>query len=141
VLTAAVLAIVVGLTVAPPGIAAPARRAFLQGASSVVAPFVDALAAGEVESILNTLLFVPVGAVLVLLLPRGLWWLAPPAGLMLSVTVEVLQVRIPGRVPDLEDVLWNSAGALAGAVAVALVGALVAVARRIRTRRGTSRAR
>jgi hypothetical protein len=44
--------------------------------------------------------------------------------------VEYLQVRIPGRVPDLDDVFWNSIGALAGAVVVALVRGIVWAARR-----------
>lgn len=115
------VAVVVGLTLAPRGIVAPARGAFMEVARAVGGSVVLDMTYDEVESILNALLFVPLGVTLAILLPRMLWVLAPIAGLGASVAVEYAQAAIPGRVPDLGDVVWNTAGALAGAVVIALL--------------------
>lgn len=115
-----VLAVVAGLTLAPPSIAAPARRLFVQAMVALAEPLVLWIPGGLTERLLNTLLFVPLGATVALLLSRRLWPVAIFAGFALSATVEFMQDSIPGRVPDLSDVLWNTVGA---AIGVALVTA------------------
>ena len=125
-----VLAVVAGLTLAPPSIAAPARRIFVQAMVSLAEPLVLWIPGGLTERTLNTLLFVPLGATVALLLSRRLWPLAIFAGLALSTTVEFAQTRIPGRVPDLSDVLWNTVGAAIGVALVAVPRLIAARTRR-----------
>lgn len=115
------LAVVAALTLAPRSIVAPARRAFMRLMEPLIAPILPAATYNDLEILLNALLFIPLGAGIALILPRGLWLLAPFTGMAVSFAVEFLQARIPGRVPDLDDVLWNSVGALVGAVAVGIV--------------------
>ncbi|MGN6221746.1 MAG: VanZ family protein [Microbacterium sp.] len=112
---------VLALTLAPRSLVAPARGAFMALADRFAAPVVAGLSGWQWESSLNALLFVPLGAALALLLGRRLWLLAPLLGFVVSFGVEYAQLRIPGRVPDLQDVLWNTLGAAAGAVATSLL--------------------
>lgn len=121
VVTAMSLAAVTVLTLAPRALVAPARGAFMTVLERFASPVVAGMSYGELESILNALLFIPFGAALAILLSRRLWVLAPMLGFALSLGVEYAQVRIPGRVPDVHDVVWNTAGALAGAVVAGLV--------------------
>jgi glycopeptide antibiotics resistance protein len=72
----------------------------------------------EVESALNAMLFVPIGAAVALALSRKLWVLAPVLAFLASVGIEYLQASIPGRVPDVQDVVWNTIGGVVGAVVV-----------------------
>lgn len=130
-----VLAIVVGLTLAPPSIAAPARRVFVQAMVALAEPLVLWIPGGLTERVLNTLLFVPLGATVALLLSRRLWPVAIFAGFALSATVEFVQDSIPGRVPDLSDVLWNTVGAGIGVLLVTLPRLVAAGVRRSRRRR------
>lgn len=77
---------------------------------------------------LNMVLFVPLGATLALLVGRRAFPVAVLAGFALSAAVEYAQASIPGRVPDVADVLWNSLGAATGAILIAVpraVGAFV----------------
>ncbi|WP_194410817.1 VanZ family protein [Microbacterium cremeum] len=127
---AIVLAVVVGLTLAPPWIAAPVRRLFVQAMTALAEPLVLWIPGGLTERSLNTLLFVPLGATVALLLSRRRWPVAIFAGFALSATVEFVQDSIPGRVPDPADVLWNTVGAAIGVLLVTLPRALVAVVRR-----------
>ncbi|MGU3646371.1 VanZ family protein [Microbacterium sp. C23T] len=119
---------VAALTLGPRAIVAPARGEFLRATEAVAAPVSALLPHASIDQILNTLLFVPLGAALALLLPRRLWWVAIGGGLALSATVEYLQASIPGRVPDVDDVLWNTVGTTIGVVAVTLVALAVAAA-------------
>jgi hypothetical protein len=112
---------VLALTLAPRSIVAPARGAFMRIVDVFAGPVVAGMSYDEVESILNALLFVPLGAALALLLSRRLWILAPVLGFGLSFAVEYAQTRIPGRVPDVHDIVWNSVGALVGAVIAGLL--------------------
>ena len=124
-----VLAVVAGLTLAPPSIAAPARRLFVQAMVTLAEPLVMWIPGGLTERVLNTLLFVPLGATVALLLSRRLWPVAILAGLALSATVEYAQASIPGRVPDMADVLWNTVGGAIGVLVVTLPRVLAAVVR------------
>jgi VanZ family protein len=73
--------------------------------------------------------FVPIGLVGALLLPWRMWWLAVPAGALLSAAVEFGQyLFLPERYASASDVLANTAGALLGA----LIGAAARAARRQR---------
>lgn len=84
-----------------------------------------------VESSANVALFVPIGAIAFLLLPRRLWPLSLLAGPALSVAIEVTQAILrPGRVATVDDVVANTLGAAIGwALAVALSLAFAARAR------------
>ena len=73
-----------------------------------------------VEFAANVAMFVPIGVFLLLLVGRRWWWLAALAGVVLSASIEVAQLFVPGRVTDVRDLLSNSIGAFAG-VLVALL--------------------
>ena len=81
----------------------------------------------RVEFLANVAMFVPIGVLFLLVLGRRQWWLATLIGVALTVTIEVSQLGIPGRVSDPRDVLANSLGALVG-VLFALV---VTIPRRV----------
>ena len=71
----------------------------------------------------NLLLFVPLGVLLPARFPtlRPVWALLPVAAAV-SVAVEVTQYAyVPGRAADVDDVLLNTAGAVAGLLAYRLV--------------------
>ena len=89
---------------------------------------------GVVEFAGNILLFIPLGIVLALLLPRGRRWIAPTVCLVLSLAAELAQAMfLPNRQADPTDVLANSLGGLIGTVLVVLI-------LRRRERRDTGRA-
>jgi glycopeptide antibiotics resistance protein len=75
----------------------------------------------RVEFIANIAMFVPIGLLFVLVLGRRRWWLAMLIGVALTVTIEVSQLGIPGRVSDPRDVLANSLGAMLGVIVALLV--------------------
>lgn len=125
---ACALAAALLLTLGPRALVAPARGAFLEVTDAVTAPLLARVPYADTDQVLNALLFVPLGATIALLLPRRAWLLGILAAFVLSITVEYLQTSIPGRVPDADDVLWNTVGGAFGVVAVAvprLLGALV----------------
>lgn len=73
----------------------------------------------------NVALFMPLGFAIACLARSGFWarWLlAALSGFVLSTAIEITQYSF-GRVADIDDVILNTSGALAGG----LVGALVAV--------------
>lgn len=128
--------VVAALTLAPRSLVAPARSLFERMTGAAFSPVLAALPSADPDRVLNTLLFVPLGATVALLLGRRMWPLALLAGFALSAAVEYAQGWIPGRVPDPEDVLWNTCGAAVGALAVGFlfVGRVIAgiVARALR---------
>ena len=87
----------------------------------------------RVEFLANIALFVPVGLFLLLLLGTRLWWLSAMAGFVLTVSIELAQQSIPGRVSDERDVVANTLGTIAG-VLVGIVLTLPATLRRGRQR-------
>jgi hypothetical protein len=126
---AAAVAAVAALTLAPQRFVGPARGLFMDAAW----PLLSDWSYAEIESTLNALLFLPLGLALAMLLGR--WWvLAAPAGFVMSFAVELAQTRIPGRVPDLDDVLWNTVGAVAGTLLVGIVRGIAALVRTIERR-------
>lgn len=78
----------------------------------------------EVEDLANVLLFVPLGAAVSAVLPRRAWLLAVPICVAVTAAVETAQSVLPGRVPDLSDVVLNSVGAAVGCAGFALLRAL-----------------
>ena len=77
----------------------------------------------RVESLANAAMFVPLGASLGLAVRARAWPVVLLIGAALSVGVEIAQSRIPGRVPDVQDVVANVGGDVIGlALAVAVVG-------------------
>jgi glycopeptide antibiotics resistance protein len=81
------------------------------------------------EFVANILLFVPLGMLLRLAVPRASWVGAVLVGGAISVVIEVLQMWGP-RVSDPRDVVANTLGALAGALTVAVVAGVVRLGRR-----------
>lgn len=124
---------VAALTLGPRAVVAPMRGSLLRATEAVAAPALALFPFADLDQLLNAILFVPLGAALALLLSRRLWWLGMIAGLALSAAVELLQGSIPGRVPDADDVLWNTVGTAVGVLAVA-VPRLIAVLARPGTR-------
>jgi glycopeptide antibiotics resistance protein len=96
------------------------------GVERPIRAFIDALqAAGApdwvnydlIDFLANILFFVPIGLLGALLLPRRLWWLAMPAGLLLSAGLELGQAAfLPQRYASWTDVLANTLGAVLGAM-------------------------
>lgn len=85
---------------------------------------------GSPEFVANILLFVPLGLLLRLAIPRGTWLGATLLGGVASVAIEVLQVWTP-RVSDPRDIVANTLGTLAGALLGSMLGLVAsAVARR-----------
>jgi glycopeptide antibiotics resistance protein len=78
---------------------------------------------GSPEFVANILLFVPLGLLLRLAIPRGTWFGATVFGGIVSVSIEVLQVWTP-RVSDPRDIVANTLGALAGALLGSVIGFL-----------------
>jgi len=130
-LLAAVVAVaaVAALTLGPRALVAPARDAFMRSMDVVPAPLLAWISTADAERLLNTVMFVPLGATIALLLHRRLWPLAILAGFAMSAAVEYAQATIPGRVPDGADVFWNTVGA---AIGVVLVTGVRLVNRRLR---------
>ncbi|HEX5331218.1 MAG TPA: VanZ family protein [Cellulomonas sp.] len=69
----------------------------------------------------NIVMFVPLGLLAALLLPRRRWWVALVGALLASVAVEAVQsAALPHRFGSLRDVLGNTLGA---AIGIGLVAA------------------
>lgn len=83
-----------------------------------------------VEFTANVLMFVPIGLFLLLLVGRRRWWVAILAGVLLSASIEIAQLGLPGRVSDIRDLASNSLGALLGVLAALLITWPAAVRRR-----------
>jgi glycopeptide antibiotics resistance protein len=87
---------------------------------------------GSAEFVANILLFLPLGVLLRLAVPRAGWLVPVALGTALSIGIEVLQMGSP-RVSDPRDVVANSAGALTGVV---IASVILAVSRRVSGARG-----
>lgn len=79
-----------------------------------------------VEFTANIVLFVPVGALFVLMLGWRRWWLAVLLGVALTVSIEAAQLVLPDRVTDPRDVVSNSIGSTIGVAIVLVVTAVMA---------------
>jgi len=84
----------------------------------------------RLEVLANVLVFVPVGILGFLLLPRRVWLLSLLVGPLLSLSIEAAQrIALPHRAATVTDVIANSSGATAG-VAFAVLCTLVFAVRR-----------
>lgn len=108
------------LTLAPRAVVHPLRSRVVWLLDGAAAPVMAWLPGGP-DQVLNTLLFIPLGAALALVLPRRAWPVAIVAGFVFSALVELAQESIPGRVPDAGDVLWNTFGGVIGVIAATLI--------------------
>ena len=90
----------------------------------------QALSGGSWQVLGNVLLYLPLGLLLPLVWKRASWWRVTAAGLALSLVTELIQ-PVVGRSFDVDDLIANTLGALAGYGVFALVrlGAPRAVAR------------
>jgi glycopeptide antibiotics resistance protein len=79
----------------------------------------------RVETIANAAMFVPLGASLGLAVRPVAWPAVLLLGAALSVGVEVAQSSLPGRVPDVHDVVANVCGDVLGVALAMLVVGLV----------------
>lgn len=69
----------------------------------------------------NLFLLLPLGLLGPIALPAlGRWWLMLPLALLVSLSIELAQFRIPDRSADIDDVIVNVAGALLGYVIFSL---------------------
>lgn len=68
----------------------------------------------------NILMFVPLGMLVALLIPRRSRWALLLIGTLFSASIELTQTMVPGRVSDVRDVIANSTGFLLGAAVAVL---------------------
>ena len=118
-----------GITLGPAWFVADARRAVLAVVEALASPWPGSVHRAQVEAVANVLLFVPVGALAALALRRSGPLLPVALGAAASALVELVQGVLPGRVPDVADVVANTAGAVLGVV---LTSTCLAAARRPR---------
>lgn len=89
------------------------------------------------EFLANIVLFVPLGLLVTIAWPRTRPWVVVLLGLVLSVTIEAVQMMLPSRFPTLSDVIANTVGAgvgwlIARTIARAVVRAVVRDRHRVR---------
>ena len=70
------------------------------------------------EMAFNVALFVPVGLLAALLIPRRRWPLALLAGFAFTAVIELVQVPEPDRISDPRDLVMNTGGAVLGVLVV-----------------------
>lgn len=79
-----------------------------------------------VEFIGNILMFVPLGVFMALLIPRRAWWTLLVTGTAFSGFIELFQALfLPGRFPEVRDLISNSLGFLLGAAGAVSLRMLV----------------
>ena len=117
---------VLALTLGPGAFVAPARGAFERVLDAATAPLLQGIPYGDAR-LLNAALFIPLGATAAIMLGRRRWIVAILLGFAVSVAVEYAQRTIPGRVPDPEDVFWNTLGAAIGVLVVVLARLIAGV--------------
>lgn len=75
---------------------------------------------GRIEFSANVLLFVPLGWLLSILLPRSRY-LVLPIGLLTTITIETVQASLlPRRTYDVSDLIANTAGVCIGLILAAI---------------------
>ena len=77
---------------------------------------------GWIEGPANVALFIPLGFLLTVLFRRA--WVGVLLAVLLSVSVELVQLVLPARLPSARDIAANALGALVGAALAWLVLAL-----------------
>ncbi|PIO52004.1 VanZ family protein [Leucobacter sp. OAMLP11] len=123
------LLVVAGIGVAtlgPRGLVLMARIEAVDAINAVLGRFDASLTTMQIEDLANIALFVPLGLAVAAVLPRRAWWFALPICVAATAAIELSQSVIPGRVPDLSDVVLNAVGA---AIGCAILGIRRAVRR------------
>lgn len=135
-MTVTALAVVMAATLGPQAFVGPVRYDAFRAVDALIEPLSLGVPWSDLERILNVLLFVPVGAGLAAVLGRGVGRVivAASTGVALSIAVELAQESIPGRVPDVEDIMWNGLGTVLGILAVVIVRVLRDAAALVRAR-------
>jgi glycopeptide antibiotics resistance protein len=114
VLTAAYVLVIAAMTLGPQ----PSDATTNSWAEAVIAIVDRNLLASfdysDLEFLGNIALFLPLGLLLILMLGRGRWWVVVLIGVAATCGIEFAQHYIPNRVPDVRDLIANSAGAIAG---------------------------
>ena len=88
----------------------------------------------RLEILANVAVFVPVGALAFVLVPRRVWALSLVVGPALSAAIELTQrVALPHRAATLSDIVANSSGATLGVVLAIICTLLFAPRMRPRT--------
>ena len=107
-----------------------AKRYILTGVAAVYfgalvgLTFVPGSGAARVAWFWPFLAFVPVGLLLVLLLGRRRWWVAIGFAILGSAWIEAAQmIWMPDGYAELIDVVWASAGAVAGVLVAVMLTA------------------
>lgn len=70
------------------------------------------------EFLANVALFVPFGLLVSAAAPRWSPWAIIGLGCLVSITIELVQLGIPSRVPTISDIIANTAGTAFGCVVV-----------------------
>ncbi|MET0736207.1 MAG: VanZ family protein [Microbacterium sp.] len=79
------------------------------------------LSPARAERVGNVLLYIPIGVLAYLILPRRAWFAALMVGPLLSASVEAFQwLFLPDRTASIGDVVANSLGAMIGVAAASL---------------------
>lgn len=66
------------------------------------------------ENIMNVIMFIPIGLILGCLLSLTRWWVALLIGIIISATIELLQLGFCRGLCELDDLIHNTAGCLIG---------------------------
>ncbi|WZH36711.1 MAG: VanZ family protein [Microbacterium enclense] len=122
---AAALAVVGVLTLAPRALVRPVQERVVDVLFLVTERWGGVVLAQHSEMMLNIALFVPLGMAVTALLPSRWAPVTVLFGAAVSLSVETAQALVPGRVPDVDDIVFNTLG---GAVGMVFVLALRLVA-------------
>lgn len=80
-----------------------------------------------IEFIGNILMFVPLGVFMAMLISQRHWWVLLFTGTLMSGAIELSQMLfLPGRFPEVRDLVSNTTGFLLGAIGALLIRLLVA---------------
>lgn len=71
------------------------------------------------EFVANIALFAPFGVLVAVAVSRWSLWAVVGLGCLVSITIELVQLGIPSRVPTVSDVIANTAGTALGCAMVA----------------------
>jgi VanZ family protein len=105
----AYLALVAVATLGPPSIAGGVFDLVVRLTGGAMSP-------RSLEFAANIAMFVPLGFLFVLFLGPRQWAWALVVGALLTLGIEGVQMVIPGRVPDVRDLIANGSGAVVGVV-------------------------
>jgi glycopeptide antibiotics resistance protein len=73
------------------------------------------------ETVMNVVVFMPIGVVLSCLSPRIKWWMVLLIGIGFSVLIEALQFFLKRGFAEFDDVFHNMLGCLLGIMIVAII--------------------